>query len=168
MLSLDLAPDECGEPLDILQSAFEHRGWSGERHADEELVATVKGGWCEHEVRALWREDEQVLQFVVAPDLKVPEAQRGAIYETIGRINEQLWLGHFELWSQDGSILFRQAVLLGGVDDRELSHSQAAELIDSALGECERYYPVFQFVLWAGKSPLDAIEAAMLDPAGEA
>ena len=41
-------------------------------------------------------------------------------------------------------------------------------LVDAALDECERYYPVFQFVLWGGKSPRDALTAAMVETEGEA
>ena len=169
MATLDLAAEiDTGLPLDMLEWQFEQRGWQAHRHGDEELVSDVTGGWCNYEVRALWREDEQVLQFIAVADIRVPDDKRGAIYETIGRINEQLWMGHFELWSADGAILFRHAVLLGGGDDAELSLAQADELVDAALTECERFYPVFQFVLMAGKSPVEALEAAMLDVAGEA
>jgi len=41
-------------------------------------------------------------------------------------------------------------------------------LIETALSECERYYPVFQFVIWAVKSPQEAIETALLDTVGNA
>ena len=41
-------------------------------------------------------------------------------------------------------------------------------MIDSALTKCERFYPAFQFVLWGGKKPAEALEAAMLDCAGMA
>jgi hypothetical protein len=36
------------------------------------------------------------------------------------------------------------------------------------MEECERFYPVFQFVLWGGKSPGEAIAAALIDTHGEA
>jgi hypothetical protein len=36
------------------------------------------------------------------------------------------------------------------------------------LSECERFYPAFQFVVWGGKSPAQAIASAMIDPVGEA
>ena len=39
---------------------------------------------------------------------------------------------------------------------------------EAALEECERFYPVFQFVLWGGKSPGEAIAAALIDTHGEA
>ena len=31
------------------------------------------------------------------------------------------------------------------------------DMIDIALTECERFYPAFQFVLWGGKSPAEAL-----------
>ena len=48
------------------------------------------------------------------------------------------------------------------------SAEQVEDLVDIALSECERFYPAFQLVLWGGKSPLEAIAAAMIDPVGEA
>ena len=42
------------------------------------------------------------------------------------------------------------------------------DMVDIALTECARFFPAFQFVLWGGKSPADALAAAMLDCIGEA
>jgi hypothetical protein len=41
-------------------------------------------------------------------------------------------------------------------------------LIETAVDEIDRFYPVFQFVLWGGKSPKEAIAAAMVETRGEA
>jgi hypothetical protein len=38
----------------------------------------------------------------------------------------------------------------------------------SAVQTCERYYPAFQFVVWAGKTAAEAMNAALFDTAGEA
>ena len=35
--------------------------------------------------------------------------------------------------------------------------------MDIAITECERFFPAFQFVLWGGKSPAEAMQAAMLE-----
>ena len=43
-----------------------------------------------------------------------------------------------------------------------LSLDQAETLVEAAVDELDRFYPVFQFVLWGGKSPKDAIAAAMV------
>ncbi len=157
-------------PIDMLEQYFGAHGWAFERNGDEEIVASVEGSWTTYQLRALWREEERVLQFVALPDVRVAEAKRAAIYETIGLINEQLWLGHFEMWSADGTLLFRHAALLdsGSEEDVGLTLDQAEMLVEAAIDECERYYPVFQFVLWAGKKPAEALDAAMIDTVGEA
>jgi hypothetical protein len=107
-----------------------------------------------------------VLQFLAFPDIKVGPEKRTAIYESLGLINEQLWLGHFELWSGSGLIVFRHATLVP--ESEGLSFEAAEAISEAAIEECERFYPVFQFVLWGGKSPSEAISAALIDTAGEA
>lgn len=155
-------------PIDMLEAYYAAHGWEHERH-DDEIVATVKGSWATYELRALWREDDSVLQFLAFPDIKVADDRRLAVYETIGLVNEQLWIGHFELWSSSGILLFRHAAMVdGGEEDGTMSLSAAELLVESAIEECERFYPVFQFVLWGGKSPKDALAAALIETQGEA
>jgi hypothetical protein len=42
------------------------------------------------------------------------------------------------------------------------------DLVDTAIAECERFYPAFQYVIWGGRTPEDAVSAAMVDTLGEA
>jgi hypothetical protein len=80
-------------------------------------------------------------------------------------INEKLWLGHFDLCSEDLVPMFRHTMLMRGGNP---SIEPLEDLVDIALNECERFFPAFQFVLWGGKSPREALDAAMLEPVGEA
>ena len=154
-------------PIDMLEAYYAAHGWEHERH-DDEIVATVKGSWTTYELRALWREDDSVLQFLAFPDIKVTDDRRGGVYEAIGLVNEQLWIGHFELWSSSGVLLYRHAAMIDGEDEGTMSLGAAELLVESAIEECERFYPVFQFVLWGGKSPRDALAAALIETQGEA
>ncbi|MBN2970903.1 YbjN domain-containing protein [Roseomonas aeriglobus] len=164
----DLETDrDDAAPIDMLERYFSAHGWSFERD-DDEIVAKVKGSWTEYELRAIWREDDSVLQFLAFPDVRVADHARAAMYETIGLVNEQLWVGHFELWSSSGILLYRHAAVMASEDGAQLSLDGAELLVESAIDECERFYPVFQFVLWGGKSPKDAIAAAMIETQGEA
>ena len=65
-------------------------------------------------------------------------------------------------------MLFRHAALIDGEDRGTLTLQQAETLVEAAIEECERFYPVFQFVLWAGKTPQEAIAAALIETQGEA
>ena len=158
---------EDAAPLDMLEAYFDAHGWSNERH-DDEIVAQVKGSWTTYELRALWRDDDAVMQFLAFPDIKVADERRAAIWETLALVNEQLWVGHFELWTSSGVLLYRHAAMVEGEDGGTLSLATAELLVETAVEECERFYPVFQFVLWGGKSPKDALAAALIETQGEA
>jgi hypothetical protein len=161
------ARDACA-PIDMLEQYFGAHGWSHERNGDEEIAANYQGSWTQYELRAVWREEDRVLQFLALVDIRVPADKRTAIYETLGLINEQLWIGHFEMWANSGMLLFRHAALLDGQGDAALTLDQAETLVEAAIDECERFYPVFQFVLWADKTPQEAIAAALIETQGEA
>ena len=96
----------------------------------------------------------------------VAQEKRRAINDLLSLINERMWFGHFELCSEAGTPMFRHTMLTRGWHG--VNAEQLEDLVDIAVAECERFYPAFQFVLWGGKSPADALEAAMVDPAGEA
>lgn len=169
-IDMDYAPAPAA-PIDMLEHVFDANGWAFERSGDEEISTSVKAGWTTYQLRALWREEERVLQIIARADLTVDADKRLALYETIGLINEQLWMGHFELWSSDGSVLFRHATLLDTEDDEDepdLTIGQAEMLVEAAVDEFERYYPVFQLVMFADRSPQDAMAAALLETVGEA
>jgi hypothetical protein len=156
-------------PIDMLEHYFQAHGWTSERLGEDEILATVQGSWTQYELRGVWRPEDHVLQFLALPDIRVPADKRQAIYETIGLINEQLWLGHFELWAASGLALYRNATLIEtDGDEPSLGLDRAETLIETAIDECERFYPVFQFVLWGDKSPADAIAAALIETRGEA
>lgn len=158
-------------PIDMLEHVFDANGWAFERSGDEEITTSIKAGWATYELRALWRDEERVLQIIARADLTAPEERRAAVYEVLGRINEQLWMGHFELWSADGTVLFRHATLLDNDDDEDepdLTIGQAEVLVEAAVDEFERFYPVFQLVMFAEHAPADALAAALLETVGEA
>ena len=170
MLTVDDGEEarDASAPIEMLEHYFSAHGWNCDRVGDEEIVAQVQGSWTQYELRAVWRDEDRVLQFLALPDIRVPADKRAAIYETLGLINEQLWIGHFEMWASSGLLLFRYASLIdaGGEGSLTLDHAEA--LVEAAIDECERFYPVFQFVLWADKSPTDAIAAALIETQGEA
>src|SRR3954451_14347355 len=113
---------EPGGPIDMLEHYFGAHGWACERGEDE-IVANFQGSWAQYEMRAVWRDEDHVLQYLALPDIRVAADKRAAVYETIGLINEQLWIGHFELWASSGLVLFRHATLLEGEEGGVLTLS---------------------------------------------
>jgi hypothetical protein len=81
-------------------------------------------------------------------------------------VNEQLWVGHFDLWSDEGMVMYRNALLLAG--GATASGRQCEALLKSALEAAERCFPSFQYVIWGGKTAKDAIDATLFETVGEA
>ena len=101
-----------------------------------------------------------------ALEMKVPANKRDQIYALLAMANEKLWLGHFDLWSEEGLPMFRHAIPLRGTEG--LKPEQLNDLVEVAISESERFYPAFQYVVWAGKTPADALTASILETVGEA
>jgi hypothetical protein len=160
------SPDHYAAPVEMLLSLFEARGWPCEMVADDEMSGEVQGSWAKYQLRAIWRAADNVLQFLCLPDIRVTDDKKQQAYELLCLVNEQMWLGHFDIWSNGDVLLYRHGALLA--DDGTLSLVQAQALVECAIDECDRFYPAFQFVLWGDRSPRAALEAAMVDAAGEA
>ena len=162
----EFGANDDAAPVEMLAALFEARGWACEVVADDEMTGEVQGSWAKYQLRAIWRSTDNVLQFLCLPDIRVSDDKRQRAYELLSLVNEQMWLGHFDIWSNGDVLLYRHGALLG--DDGMLSLVQAQALVETAIDECDRFYPAFQFVLWGDKSPRAALDSALVDAAGEA
>ena len=166
-ISVAVEEERGFNPLDVVEQVVSANEWAFDRRNDEEMAVEVPGKWCDYSLYFAWRQDAGALHFTCAFDMRVQPAKRRDTNDLLARVNEKLWLGHFAVWADEGVPMFRHAVLMRG-NTNGASSEQIEDLVDVALNECERFYPAFQFVLWGGKSPDEAIEAALLDTVGEA
>jgi hypothetical protein len=158
--------EEDSAPVEMLAALCEARGWSFDFAAEDEITVEIQGSWANYQLRGIWRQEDHVLQLICLPDIRVPDDKRAPMFEVLAMVNEQMWLGHFDVWSNGMVLLYRHALMLG--DEGLLSLGQAQTVVEAAIEECDRFYPAFQFILWGDKSPTEALAAAMVDAAGEA
>ncbi|MBC2663989.1 YbjN domain-containing protein [Novosphingobium flavum] len=158
--------DDDAAPVEMLASLFDARGWQYDFVGDDEITVEVQGAWASYQLRGIWRREDHVLQLLCLPDIRIPEDKRPPMFEALALVNEQMWLGHFDVWSNGMVLLYRHALMLG--DEGLLSIAQAQTVVEAAIDECDRFYPVFQFILWGDKTPAEALASALVDAAGEA
>ena len=163
---IELEYSREAHPVDVIEQVANNNEWAFERSGDDEISITAVGTWADYHVSFSWMEDFEALHLACAFDLKVPEARRAEIYKLLAMVNEQLWLGHFDLWSEEGLVMYRDGLVLSG--GAEASGRQCEALLENAVSAAERYYPAFQFVIWAGKSAREAMDATLFETAGEA
>ncbi len=166
MSSTQVYIERAEHPVDVVERMAALREWSFDREGDDEISISVRGTWADFHVAFTWLPDVEALHVGCAFDIKVAPRRRAEILDLVSLINEQLWVGHFGLWEQEGVMMYRHALLLTG--GAEPNSSQCEAVLNAAVAACERYYQSFQFVLWAGKTAREAMETAMFETLGQA
>jgi hypothetical protein len=158
--------DSRNNPLAVVEDIAADHNWSFERSGDDEVTIVSKGDWTDYQLSFTWMAEIEALHLACAFDMKIPAARRAEVQRLIALVNEQMWVGHFDIWTHTGMIMFRQALVLPG--GLTATTAQCETMLVGAIHACERYYPAMQFVVWAGKTATEAMNAAMFDTEGEA
>jgi hypothetical protein len=166
MSLIEIDVEHRSNPVDLVERIASANDWAFERAGDDEITLSLDGRWSDYHVSFSWMDQIEALHIACAFDLKVPEARRAEVFKLLAMVNEQLWLGHFDLWSSEGVVMFRHAQLLAG--GAAMGRTQCEALLQASVDAVERFYPAFQFVVWAGKTAGEAIDASLLDTVGEA
>jgi hypothetical protein len=166
MSIVEFTRDQRNNPLEVVERMASGNNWPFERSGEDEIALVVTGKWTNYQVSFTWMKDIEALHLACAFDIRVPELRLADVQQLVALINEQLWIGHFDVWMQNGMVMFRHALLLaGGVT---AAGSQCEAVLGCALDARERYFPAFQFLVWAGKSAREAMASAMFETSGEA
>ena len=158
--------DSNFNPLDLIEDVVVSNDWSYNRTDNDTLYVEVGGEWCDYQLTLAWNPDFNLLQYTWTYNIKVPGKRYNLIYSLLNKINLNLSAGHFELWTDDGWIMYRNSLI--SFDYSSITPEKIDYILSSSLEECDKYYPTFQFLLWGDKTPKQAIEASLLETHGEA
>jgi len=162
-------PDEVElpyDPLDVVEHVLVAENLPFDRTDEGDLAFELAGSWKDYELWFAWRPEGDCLQLCLALDMRVAKTRRVAAYELASMINQRTWLGHFEIWPDEGEIVFRHALALPHGERPTLA--QAASMIDAAVEAADRYYPAFDFMVRGSKKPQEAIDACLFETVGNA
>lgn len=167
-MSIELLKSSAPEidPLEALEAVADELALSVERVDADELHVAIPGLWRDAGFWFTWRPELSTLQMGAPLDLKAPAGRVGDMARLVAMVNERLWIGHFDLWTDDSSIVFRNAAVLPA--DGRLDAGQAEILIKGAREAIDRFLPAFNFLIWGGKTPQEALDASMFETAGNA
>ena len=160
----DIAVD--ADPLQIIESSLEIAGWPHERDEETTLQCVVPTRWGDMGGLFVWRNNPQAVHFSLTLDVKPHGNKTAKLSELVLMVNERLWLGHFDFWSDEGVILYRHTLPLIGRD--EPSEGEVSAVMSAAADAAEKFIPAFNFLIWAGKSPRESMEGALFETDGEA
>ena len=153
-------------PIDIIEDVIHSKKWAFSRAANHELVAEITTESCQYRLYFSWSEQIKAINFTVTFDFKIPKSKSKNVYELLARINEKLWIGHFDITSKNGITAYRHTIFES--HENEMFYNQLEDLVDIAIYECEKYYPAFQLLLFDESCPHEALEFCEIDVIGRA
>ncbi len=153
-------------PLRSSSTSLAAENLTFDRTEDGDLAFALTGDWKDYELWFAWRPEADCLQLCLSLDLRASKTKRPAAYELLSMINQRVWLGHFEVWTDDGEVVFRHALALPAGERPTMA--QAASMIDAAVEAADRFYPAFDFLLHGAKTPDEAMAACMFETVGQA
>lgn len=154
-------------PIDIVENIFSTQSYELERRNLNEVVIEVQGKWNNMLLFFAWEANMQCLHLSCLMDIESTIEDRSKIFELLAMVNEELWVGHFSYWAEQKMPVFKHSILLNS-DEGEVFESKISQVIDIAIKECERMYPIFKVVLTKGMPPQQALYPMMMETIGQA
>lgn len=159
--------DEISNPLDSVEDILAGQNWAFSRMNHDELMVDVTGKLGTYRMIFMWQEEYSAMQFYCHYDIVVPGYRQDLLSIAMNKVNAGLWLGHFDIPEDTGVPTFRHTSLFRGQTGTSgADHLQ--DLMEIALSECERYYPMFQVMSRDEEMDENQLSLALLDSAGEA
>ena len=97
----EIARDPRNNPLDVVERMAAGNNWPFERAGEDEIGLVVTGRWTNYQASFTWMSDIEALHLACAFDMKVPDGRLTDVQKLIALINEQLWIGHFDVLDAD-------------------------------------------------------------------
>lgn len=153
-------------PIDIVETLAEHHAWEFDRVGDDQIAMAVEGQWRSYSLTLAWSGPDETLRLLCTFEMEPPDERLAELHALLNLANDMVWSGGFTHWPQQHLMVWRYGLLLSG--GQVAAPEQIDQMIRTAVGACERFYPAFQLVAWADRSPEDALKLAIAQAYGRA
>ncbi len=153
-------------PIDIVESLAEHHAWEFDRIAEDQIAMAVVGQWRTYSITLAWSSCDETLRLICTFEMEPPKKRMAELFEMLNSVNDLCWSGNFTWWEEQRLMVFRYGLVMGA--EHGVETDQIDTIIGSAVAACERFYPAFQLVTWADRTPADALQVAMAEAYGRA
>ena len=148
-------------PLDVFERIAIADHYDYERMDLFEINISLPGRWGTHDLAFRWNAAEERVQMFLILESRSPTGKTDEICRLMSLLNERLPAGHFDYWDRNASMVFRHNISLRG--GAKLGVEQAMDIISTALHAAESGFPASQYVIWAGKTPEEALSHTLTD-----
>lgn len=160
-------PNDDNNPLDMIEDVAASKGWKITEQAEDYIGLTVKGEKADYTVFVEWQDEFSALLFSCAMPIEMTEANYETAARTLERVNQNIWLGHFDLTYKGNMPTFRHTMLFRMIPSG-IAIDIVQDLFEIAIAECNRFFSTFQLVQAGDVRVEDNLSAAVFETVGEA
>lgn len=149
--------------IDTIENALKKQDYKYSRLEESELDVSIPPNY---NLTILLRNDYNILHFSNDLNIICPEDRLAVAEDSIIKVNERIWLGHFDLLSMDNRIVF--SFSLPFADTIVLDEDYIEDILFMILDESDRFYHYFKMILSDKQIPNFSIGTLFKTAIGEA
>ena len=142
-------------PIDAIEGLFAERQHSTDRRSTNEVAIQISGKWDNMLLFFAWEEQMNCLHLSCLINLEPENIALPSIFELLALLNEDLWVGYFSFWEEAKAPLFRHSLFIDENDTNLVN--KLSQVVNIAITECERAYPIFHAVFKQNIPPRRAL-----------
>lgn len=142
-------------PIDDIEHLFVQRRHTTERRNSHEVVVEISGKWDDMLLFFAWEEQMNCMHLSCLINITPERVYMPEIFELLALLNEDLWVGYFSYWEEMKMPIFRHSMFIDENENNLIG--KLSQLLNIAITECERAYPIFHAVLKQNISPRKAL-----------
>lgn len=164
----DIAPEyDDNNPLDIVEEIAQEHGWTFTRTDEDLIIVNAQGLKTKYEICMEWQDEFSAVLFACSLPIEFSDAQYEIVAQTMEQINQNLWMGHFDLSNKGKFPTFRHTLLFRMVPSG-IAGDIIHDVMDIAIAECNRFYTTLQLAQAGDVRMQDNLDAAVFETIGEA
>ena len=146
--------DSKFHPINLLEKIIISKNWVFERPLEDEIYIEVPTKFSNLIIQVSWLKTQGRIEIKSFFYIKMDFSRNIEIYKLLNLINNKINCGHF-LINECKYPAFKYSIIVK--DHRSIKFELLKEILNYAIIESEKFFPVFQLVLWGGKKAEEAI-----------
>ena len=146
--------DSKFHPINQLEEIIISKNWVFERPIEDEIYIEVPTKYSNLIIQVTWLKNQGRIEIRSFFYNKMDFSNNVEIYKLLNLINNRINYGHFII-NENSFPTFKNSIIIK--DYKNIKFDLLKELLNYAILESERFFPILQLVLWGGKKAEEAI-----------
>ena len=146
--------DSKSHPINLLEEIIISKDWIFERPIEDEIYIEVPTKYSNLIIQVNWLKNQSRIEIRSFFYNKMDFSDNVEIYKLLNLINNRINYGHFII-NENSFPTFKNSIIIK--DYKSIKFDLLKELLNYAILESERFFPILQLVLWGGKKAKEAI-----------